>query len=80
MEANKKIPYETIQVDLSKYREDLEELAEKARQGAIYIAIKKTVRSYGGVKVISVGQLNVDFNEEVAIIPLKRLSCVKLNK
>jgi hypothetical protein len=69
--TDKKYHYETIQVDLSKYSEDLEELTEKARQGAVYIAIKKTVRSYGGVKVISVGQLNVDFNEEVAIIPLK---------
>ena len=66
-----KTTMEVIQIDLSKYKDELKELAEHAERGTIILAMKKTIKYYGGIKVFSLTGLNVEANDEVAIIPLK---------
>jgi len=66
-----KTTMEVIQIDLSKYKDELKELAEHAERGTIILAMKKTIKYYGGIKVFSLTGLNVEAGDEVAIIPLK---------
>jgi hypothetical protein len=64
--------FEVTQIDLSKYKDELKELAEAAEKGTIVLAMKKTIKYYGGIKVFSLTGLNVEAGEEIAVIPLKR--------
>jgi hypothetical protein len=63
--------FEVTQIDLSKYKDELKELAEAAEKGTVVLAMKKTVKLYGGIKVFSLTGLNVEVGDEVAIIPMK---------
>jgi hypothetical protein len=62
---------EVTQIDLSKYKDELKELAEHAERGTVVLAMKKTIKYYGGIKVFSLTGLNVEVGEEIAVIPLK---------
>jgi hypothetical protein len=69
--TKKSTTIEVTQIDLSKYKDELKELVEHAEKGTILLAMKKTVKLYGGIKVFSLTGLNIEVGDEVAIIPLK---------